>query len=98
MKELVRMSDKKGEISDFSLAMMKKAAEIVEVHHAFSRGKIKEWELANGGSWDASRFTKRDINMAFALALFSECRVNEAISMLREAGIEIEEMSSTKLH
>ncbi len=92
------MSDTKGEISDSALAMMKKAAEIVEVHHAFTRGRIKEWEAANGGSWDASRFTERDMAMAFALALFSECRVSEAVSLLREAGIEIEEAVTTKLH
>mgnify|MGYP000290399926 CR=1 FL=1 len=92
------MSDTKGEISDSALAMMKKATEIVGCHHAFTRGKIAEWENANGGPLDASRFTERDMNMAFALSLFSECRVGEAVSMLREAGIEFDETVSTKLH
>jgi L-asparaginase II len=92
------MSDTKGQISDSALAMLKKAAEIVEVHHAFTRGKIKEWELENGGAWDASRFTERDMNMACALALFSECRVDEAVSLLQEAGIQIEETITKNLH
>ncbi len=81
-------------ISDEALEMLKKAAQIAEVHHAFTRGKITEWEAANGGQWDASHLSMRDMAMTFALVLVTEGRFSDAQNLLEEAGVDFKQTSS----
>lgn len=89
--------DTKGKISDLALERVKNSALIAEAHHAFTRGKIAEWEAENG-PMSFERFSMEDMALAFALCCFAEGNIDKGKNLLRSAGVDFTETGASKIH